>query len=65
MKTSEVERVSKIIYNAFLTTVASYRNIDEMIDLIKFYEKPKGKNEKVIAFSSISLYTESVVEQNG
>ena len=39
MKTSETERVSKIIYNAFLAGVASYRNIDEMIYLINFYEK--------------------------
>ena len=39
MKTSETERVSKIIYNAFLAAVASYRSIDEMVDLIKFYEK--------------------------
>ena len=39
MKTSEIERVSGIIYNAFLATVALYRNIDEMIDLISFYEK--------------------------
>ena len=39
MKSSEVERVSGIIYNAFLATVALYRNIDEMIDLISFYEK--------------------------
>ena len=39
MKTSETERVSKIIYNAFLAAVASYKDIDEMIDLIRFYEK--------------------------
>ena len=39
MKTSETERVSRIIYNAFLAAVASYRDIDEMIDLIRFYEK--------------------------
>ena len=39
MKVSETERVSKIIYNAFLAAVASYRDIDEMIDLISFYEK--------------------------
>ena len=39
MKTSETERVSKIIYNAFLAAVASYRSIDEMVDLIRFYEK--------------------------
>ena len=39
MKSSEIERVSGIIYNAFLATVALYRNIDEMIDLISFYEK--------------------------
>ena len=39
MKTSETERVSKIIYNAFLATVAFYKNIDEMIEVIKFYEK--------------------------
>ena len=39
MKISETERISKIIYNAFLATVALYKNIDEMIDLIRFYEK--------------------------
>ena len=39
MKTNETERISGIIYNAFLAAVASYRDIDEMIDLISFYEK--------------------------
>ena len=39
MKSSEIERVSGIIYNALLAAVASNRDIDEMIDLISFYEK--------------------------